>query len=63
MTSPADPQPCWVGKGSAHGPAPTVGGTGNFFLFGVDHVGQADALRAHGADTVVSDLTDLVGRL
>jgi hypothetical protein len=37
-----------------------VGGFG--FVVGVDRVGQADAMRAHGADTVVSELTDLVDR-
>lgn len=53
-----------MGEGSAPGPAPAVGGTGNFFLFGfvvgIDRVGQADAMRARGADIVVSDLDDLV---
>jgi phosphoglycolate phosphatase-like HAD superfamily hydrolase len=29
-------------------------------VVGVDRVGQADALRAHGADVVVSDLADLL---
>ena len=29
-------------------------------VIGVDRVGQADALRAHGADTVVDDLADLL---
>jgi hypothetical protein len=28
----------------------------------VDRVGQADALRAHGADIVVQDLSDLLTR-
>jgi hypothetical protein len=28
----------------------------------VDRVGQAEALRAHGADTVVRDLAELVDR-
>jgi beta-phosphoglucomutase family hydrolase len=32
------------------------------FVVGVDRVGQADALRQHGADVVVRDLADLVGR-
>jgi beta-phosphoglucomutase family hydrolase len=32
------------------------------FVVGVDRVGQADALRAHGADVVVTDLADLLGR-
>ncbi|MGH3585089.1 MAG: beta-phosphoglucomutase family hydrolase [Pseudonocardia sp.] len=30
-------------------------------VIGVDRLGQADALRAHGADVVVSDLADLLG--
>ncbi|EEP72992.1 beta-phosphoglucomutase family hydrolase [Micromonospora sp. ATCC 39149] len=30
-------------------------------VVGVDRVGQADELRAHGADIVVADLADLVG--
>jgi beta-phosphoglucomutase family hydrolase len=38
-----------------------AGRAGGFgFVVGVDRVGQADALRAHGADTVVSDLADLL---
>jgi beta-phosphoglucomutase family hydrolase len=38
-----------------------AGRAGGFgFVVGVDRVGQADALRAHGADVVVSDLSDLV---
>jgi beta-phosphoglucomutase family hydrolase len=38
-----------------------AGRAGSFgFVVGVDRVGQADALRAHGADTVVSDLADLL---
>ncbi len=36
-----------------------AGGFG--FVVGVDRVGQADALRDHGADVVVSDLADLLG--
>jgi beta-phosphoglucomutase family hydrolase len=37
-----------------------AGRAGNFGLVvGVDRVGQADALRAHGADVVVSDLAEL----
>jgi beta-phosphoglucomutase-like phosphatase (HAD superfamily) len=39
----------------AAGPA---GGFG--FVVGVDRVGQADALREHGADVVVSDLDELM---
>ena len=35
-----------------------AGGFG--FVVGVDRLGQADALREHGADVVVSDLVDLL---
>jgi CheY-like chemotaxis protein len=35
--------------------------TGGFgFVVGVNRAGQADALRAHGADIVLSDLADLL---
>jgi CheY-like chemotaxis protein len=38
-----------------------AGRTGGFgFVVGVNRAGQADALRAHGADIVVSDLADLL---
>jgi beta-phosphoglucomutase family hydrolase len=38
-----------------------AGRAGRFgFVVGVDRVGQADALREHGADVVVSDLSDLL---
>jgi beta-phosphoglucomutase family hydrolase len=38
-----------------------AGRAGNFgFVVGVDRAGQADALRARGADVVVSDLSDLL---
>jgi HAD superfamily hydrolase (TIGR01509 family) len=38
-----------------------AGHSGGFGLvIGVDRVGQADALRAHGADVVVKDLADLL---
>jgi beta-phosphoglucomutase family hydrolase len=38
-----------------------AGRAGNFgFVVGVDRVGQADALREHGADVVVADLADLL---
>lgn len=38
-----------------------AGRNGRFgFVVGVDRVGQADALRAHGADTVVHDLAELL---
>lgn len=39
-----------------------AGRAGGFgFVVGVDRVGQADELRAHGADVVVGDLADLLG--
>jgi beta-phosphoglucomutase family hydrolase len=38
-----------------------AGHAGGFgFVIGVDRVGQADQLRAHGADIVVKDLADLL---
>jgi HAD superfamily hydrolase (TIGR01509 family) len=38
-----------------------AGRAGDFgFVVGVDRVGQADALREHGADVVVKDLADLL---
>ena len=38
-----------------------AGRAGGFgFVVGVDRVGQAEALRAHGADTVVGDLAELL---
>jgi beta-phosphoglucomutase family hydrolase len=38
-----------------------AGHAGRFgFVVGVDRVGQAEALRAHGADVVVSDLAELL---
>ena len=40
-----------------------AGRAGGFaFVVGVDRVGQAEALRRHGADTVVTDLADLLDR-
>lgn len=40
-----------------------AGRAGGFgWVVGVDRVGQADALRAHGADVVVEDLADLLER-
>jgi beta-phosphoglucomutase family hydrolase len=40
-----------------------AGRAGRFGLVvGVDRTGQAEALRAHGADLVVSDLAELLGR-
>jgi beta-phosphoglucomutase family hydrolase len=39
-----------------------AGRAGHFgFVVGVDRVGQAEALKAHGADVVVPDLADLLG--
>jgi len=32
------------------------------FVVGVDRVGQADALREHGADVVIRDLSELLDR-
>jgi beta-phosphoglucomutase family hydrolase len=41
----------------------TAGHAGHFgYVVGVDRVGQADALRAHGADLVVRDLAELLDR-
>jgi len=38
-----------------------AGRAGGFgYVVGVDRVGQADALRSHGADTVVADLAELL---
>jgi len=38
-----------------------AGRAGNFgVVVGVDRVGQADALREHGADIVVQDLEELL---
>jgi beta-phosphoglucomutase family hydrolase len=40
-----------------------AGRAGEFgFVVGVDRVGQAEALREHGADVVVSDLAELLDR-
>ena len=40
-----------------------AGRAGGFgYVVGVDRADEADALRAHGADTVVTDLGELVGR-
>ncbi|MGW1162498.1 HAD family hydrolase [Streptomyces sp. NPDC002519] len=40
-----------------------AGRSGHFgYVVGVDRVGQADALRAHGADVVVRDLAELGAR-
>ena len=38
-----------------------AGRAGHFrFVVGVDRMGQADALKSHGADTVVTDLAELL---
>jgi beta-phosphoglucomutase-like phosphatase (HAD superfamily) len=38
-----------------------AGRAGKFaYVVGVDRVGQAEALKAHGADVVVKDLADLL---
>ena len=38
-----------------------AGRAGQFgYVVGVDRVGQADALREHGADIVVNDLAELL---
>ena len=38
-----------------------AGAAGKFgIVVGVDRTGQADALREHGADVVVSDLAELL---
>jgi beta-phosphoglucomutase-like phosphatase (HAD superfamily) len=40
-----------------------AGRSGHFgYVVGVDRVGQAEALSAHGADVVVKDLSELGGR-
>ncbi|MBY8880075.1 HAD family hydrolase [Actinacidiphila acidipaludis] len=40
-----------------------AGREGQFgYVVGVDRVGQAEELRRHGADTVVTDLAELLGR-
>jgi HAD superfamily hydrolase (TIGR01509 family) len=40
-----------------------AGREGRFgYVVGVDRVGQAEDLRKHGADTVVTDLAELLGR-
>ena len=40
-----------------------AGRAGGFgYVVGVDRAGQADALKAHGADIVVTDLAELLDR-
>ncbi|HET7016550.1 MAG TPA: beta-phosphoglucomutase family hydrolase [Streptosporangiaceae bacterium] len=53
-----EPGECTVFEDALAGVA--AGKAGGFgFVVGVDRVGQADALREHGASVVVSDLADL----
>jgi len=53
------PAECAVFEDALAGVA--AGRAGDFgFVVGVDRVGQADALRSHGADVVVTDLAGLV---
>jgi beta-phosphoglucomutase family hydrolase len=55
------PENCAVFEDALAGVA--AGRAGGFgIVVGVDRVGQAEALRAHGADIVVQDLSDLLTR-
>jgi beta-phosphoglucomutase family hydrolase len=55
------PENCAVFEDAQAGVA--AGRAGGFgIVVGVDRIGQADALRAHGADIVVQDLSDLLTR-
>jgi beta-phosphoglucomutase family hydrolase len=55
------PDNCAVFEDAQAGVA--AGRAGKFgIVVGVDRVGQAEALRAHGADIVVQDLSDLLAR-
>lgn len=54
-----DPAQCVVFEDAVSGVQ--AGRAGDFgWVVGVDRVGQADALRSHGADRVVSDLSELL---
>ena len=54
-----DPADCAVFEDAQAGVA--AGRAGGFgIVIGVDRVGQADALREHGADVVVADLAELL---
>ena len=56
-----EPENCAVFEDALAGvEAGRAGGFG--IVIGVDRVGQADALRAHGADIVVQDLAELLTR-
>jgi len=56
-----DPRRCAVFEDAVAGVQ--AGRAGEFrWVVGVDRVGQADALRSHGADTVVGDLSELLER-
>lgn len=56
-----DPAVCAVFEDALAGVA--AGRAGQFgFVVGVDRAGQADELRRHGADVVVTDLADLLER-
>jgi beta-phosphoglucomutase-like phosphatase (HAD superfamily) len=53
------PEQCAVFEDALAGVA--AGKAGGFgIVIGVDRVGQADALREHGADIVVQDLAELL---
>lgn len=55
----SQPEQCAVFEDALSGVA--AGRAGRFgYVVGVDRVGQADELRAHGADIVVQDLADLM---
>jgi beta-phosphoglucomutase family hydrolase len=55
------PTACTVYEDALAGVA--AGRAGGFgFVVGVDRVGQADGLKAHGADIVVTDLAELLDR-
>ncbi|MFF4293958.1 beta-phosphoglucomutase family hydrolase [Streptomyces vinaceus] len=57
----ADPRDAAVFEDALAGVA--AGRAGGFgFVVGVDRTGQADELRAHGADVVVTDLSELLDR-
>ncbi|AGL14055.1 beta-phosphoglucomutase family hydrolase [Actinoplanes sp. N902-109] len=56
-----EPEQCAVFEDALAGVE--AGRAGKFgFVIGVDRVGQADALREHGADLVVQDLAELLDR-